>query len=76
MPVEFHAEVQKTYSLLESIVIFCAFSLVAMLVLGLFFGGGRALIRVMQGKPAASEPEFLHIDLRSSMGERLGKIKD
>jgi hypothetical protein len=72
MPLEFHAEVQKTYSLLESIVIFCGFSAVAMVVLALFLGGGRALIRVMQGKPAASEPEFLHIDLRGSAGKRLG----
>jgi len=71
MPVEFHAEVKKTYSLLESVVIFCGFSAVAMLVLGLFFGGGRALIRVMQGKPAASEPEFLHIDLSGPGGKRL-----
>ena len=72
MPLEFHAEVQKTYSLLESIVIFCAFSAVAMVVLALFFGGGRAAIRVMQGKPAASEPEFLHIDLSGTPGKRFG----
>ena len=72
MPLEFHAEVQKTYSLLESIVIFCGFSAVAMVILALFLGGGRALIRVMQGKPAASEPEFLHIDLRGPAGKRLG----
>jgi hypothetical protein len=71
MPLEFHAEIQKTYSLLESIVIFCAFSAVAMVVLALFFGGGRALIRVMQGKPAATEPEFLHIDLSGTPGKRL-----
>jgi hypothetical protein len=72
MPLEFHVEVQKTYSLLESIVIFCAFSAVAMVVLALFFGGGRAAIRVMQGKPAASEPEFLHLDLSGTPGKRLG----
>jgi hypothetical protein len=72
MPVEFHAEVRKTYSLLQSIVIFCAISAMAMLVLGFFLGGGRALIRVMQGKPAASEPEFLHIDLSGPGGKRLG----
>jgi hypothetical protein len=71
MPLEFHAEVQKTYSLLESIAIFCAISAVAMVVIALFFGGGRALIRVMQGKPAASEPEFLRIDLRGEGGKRL-----
>lgn len=68
MPVEFHAEVKKTYSLLTSIAIFCGFAALAMLVLGLFFGGGRALIRVAQGKPAASEPEFLRIDLRGDLG--------
>jgi hypothetical protein len=72
MPVEFHAEVKKTYSLLESIAMFCGISLVAMLVLGFFLGGGRALIRVMQGKPAASEPEFLHIDLSGPRGKRFG----
>ena len=72
MPLEFHAEIQKTYSLLESIVLFCAISAVAMVVLALFLGGGRALIRVMQGKPAATEPEFLHIDLSGPAGKRLG----
>ena len=41
----------------------------AAVILALFFGGGRALIRVMQGKPAATEPEFLHIDLREGPGE-------
>ena len=72
MPLEFHVEVLKTYSLLESIVIFCGISAVAMVVLALFLGGGRALIRVMQGKPAATEPEFLHIDLSGAPGKRLG----
>jgi hypothetical protein len=63
MPLEFHAEVQKTYSLLASIAMFCGLGALAAVVLGLFFGMGRAAIRVMQGKPAASEPEFLRIDL-------------
>jgi len=72
MPLEFHAEVKKTYSLLVSIAIFCGFAALAAVVLALFFGGGRALIRVMQGKPAASEPEFLHIDLSGTPGKRLG----
>jgi hypothetical protein len=71
MPLEFHTEVRKTYSLLMSIAIFCGIAGLAALVLGLFFGGGRALIRVMQGKPAASEPEFLHIDLSGTGGKRL-----
>ncbi len=53
----------KTYSLLTSIAVFCGLGALAAIVLGLFFGGGRAAIRVLQGKPAASEPEFLRIDL-------------
>jgi hypothetical protein len=69
MPLEFHAEVAKTYSLLTSVAIFCGVGALAAIVLGLFFGGGRALIRVMQGKSAASEPEFLRIDLRGPRGQ-------
>jgi hypothetical protein len=63
MPLEFHSEVQKTVSLLTSIAVFCGLGALAAVVLALFFGGGRAAIRVMQGKPAATEPEFLRIDL-------------
>ena len=63
VPPQFHTEVQKTVSLLSSILIFCGLGALAAIVLGLFFGGGRAAIRVLQGKPAATEPEFLHIDL-------------
>lgn len=63
VPPEFHAEIKKTVSLLSSILIFCGLGALAAVVLGLFFGGGRAAIRVLQGKPAASEPEFLRIDL-------------
>jgi hypothetical protein len=72
MPLEFHAEVQKTYSLLTSIAIFCGVGALAAVVMGLFFGGGRAAIRVMQGKPAASEPEFLRIDLRGPVSKNVG----
>ena len=64
MPLEFHAEVQKTYSLLTSIAVFCGVGAAAAVILGLFLGGGRAAIRVLQGKPAATEPEFLSINLR------------
>jgi hypothetical protein len=63
VPLEFHAEVQKTYSLLQSIAIFCGVGALAAIFLGVFLGYGRAAIRVLQGKPAASEPEFLRIDL-------------
>jgi hypothetical protein len=72
MPLEFHAEVQKTYSLMVSIAILCGVGALAAIVLGLFFGGGRALVRVLQGKPAASEPEFLRIDLRGQSTKKMG----
>jgi hypothetical protein len=76
VPLDFETELRKTFSLLESIVIFCAFSALAMLVLGVFVGGGRALVRVMQGKPAATEPEFLRIDLSGPVGKHPGEPKD
>jgi hypothetical protein len=69
MPHEFHAEVQKTYSLMTSIAVFCGVGAAAAIFLGLFLGGGRAAIRVLQGKPASSEPEFLRIDLRGPVGK-------
>jgi hypothetical protein len=71
VPLDFGTEVRKTFSLLENIAIFCAISALAMLMLGLFLGYGRALVRVMQGKPAASEPEFLRIDLSGAVGKKL-----
>jgi hypothetical protein len=71
LPLEFHAEVQKTFTLLTSIAILCGIGALAAIVLGLFFGGGRALVRILQGKPAATEPEFLRIDLRGPAGKSL-----
>jgi hypothetical protein len=68
-PLEFHAEVQKTASLLLSISELSGALMLAAVVMGLFFGGGRAAIRVLQGKPAATEPEFLAINLREGPGE-------
>jgi hypothetical protein len=63
MPPVFHAEVQKTFSLLTNIAVLSGVLMGAAVLLGLFLGGGRALIRVLQGKPAASEPEFLSLHL-------------
>ena len=63
VPPEFHAEIKKTVSLLTSILVFCGLGALAAVILALFLGGGRAAIRVLQGKPAATEPEFLRIDL-------------
>jgi hypothetical protein len=66
MPLEFHAEVKKTASLLQNIAVLCGILILAAVLLGLFLGGARAGWRVMHGKPAASEPEFLTISLRDS----------
>jgi len=63
MPLEFHTEVQKTVSLLESIVIFSGAGMLAAVVLGVALGGGRALVRKMQGKDAATDAEFLSLHL-------------
>ncbi|MEO6801958.1 MAG: DUF6599 family protein [Granulicella sp.] len=60
---EFHAEVQKTASLLTSILVLSGLLMLAAIFMALFFGFGRATIRVMRGKPAASEPEFLALGL-------------
>ncbi len=64
MPLEFHTEVRKTASLLVSIATLCGVLMSAAVLLGLFLGGGRAAIRVLMGKSAAKEPEFLRLDLR------------
>ena len=66
MPLVFQSEIRKTYTLLESIAIFSGLGALAAVVLGLSLGFGRAAVRVMQGKPAATEPEFLRIDLREA----------
>jgi hypothetical protein len=70
-PLVFKAEVHKTYTLLQSIAIFSGLGALAAVVLGLSLGFGRAAVRVMQGKPAATEPEFLRIDLREAGGRSL-----
>ena len=71
LPVEFHAEVRKTATLLQSILIFTGLLILAAVVIAVFLGGIRAGWRVMHGKPAASEPEFLTINLR---GEAKGVL--
>lgn len=63
MPPVFQTEVQKTFSLLQNIAILSGILMGAAILLGLFLGGGRAAIRVLQGKPAAVEPEFLSLHL-------------
>ncbi len=69
VPPEFHVEVRKTASLLVSIATFSGVAGLAAILLGAFLGFGRASIRVMMGKPAATEPEFLRLNLA---GQRAG----
>jgi hypothetical protein len=59
----FHTEVQKTYSLLSNIAILSGVLMGAAVLLGLFLGGGRAIVRVIQGKSASTESEFLSLHL-------------
>lgn len=63
-PVE--SEVEKTGKLLAGIAALCLIGAGAAVVLGGFFGGGRALYRIARGKPASSvfDEEFIHLDLR------------
>jgi hypothetical protein len=58
-----HFQILQTYSLLTNIAILSAILMSAAVLLGLFLGGGRAAYRVMRGKPAATEPEFLSLHL-------------
>jgi hypothetical protein len=58
-----HGQVGQTYSLLANITILSVVLMAAAVLLGVFLGGGRALIRVMRGKPAAVEAEFLSLHL-------------
>ena len=69
VPPEFHMEIRKTASLLTSIIVFSGVGAAAAILLGLFLGFGRAWIRVLLGKPAATEAEFLRLDLRSKQTE-------
>lgn len=59
------SQVQMTGELLMGIAGLVLIGAGAAILLGFFLGGGRALYRVMRGKPASSmyEEEFIHLDL-------------
>jgi hypothetical protein len=65
-PVGYISEPNKAARLLVSVVTFCLIACGGTLLLGLFLGGGRALYRVLRGKPASSleEMEFIKLNLR------------
>jgi hypothetical protein len=73
----FHTEVAKTYSLLTSISVLAGVLMLAAVLLGLFLGGGRAAIRVLRGKPPATEIEFLSLHLSpQNKAPEIGKSKN
>lgn len=66
IPQPGESEVSKTSRLLLGIATLVIIGSAAAILLGVFFGGGRALWRVAHGKPASSvyEAEFIRLDLR------------
>lgn len=77
IPQPVDSEVKKTAQLLMSIAAIVIVGGSAALLLGFFLGGGRALYRIMRGKPASSvfDEEFIRIDLQEEWDETLRPIK-
>ncbi len=64
-PEGYVPEGAKLYRLLVGITVLTVILICSAVLLGLFLGGGRALVRVMRGKPASSitEDEFISLHL-------------
>jgi hypothetical protein len=64
-PEGYVPETVKLYRLLTGITMMVVILVCTALVLGIFFGGGRALVRMLRGKPAStvSEEEFISLHL-------------
>lgn len=63
MPTPEVVETRQTFGLLANIILFSGVLGLGALLLGLFLGGGRALVRILRGKPPATEAEFLSLHL-------------
>ena len=63
MPTPDVIETRKTFGLLANVILFSGVLGLAAFLLALFLGGGRALVRILRGKPAATEAEFLSLHL-------------
>jgi hypothetical protein len=65
IPQPSESEVEKTGKLLLGIATIVVIGATTAILLGVFFGGGRALYRVARGKPASSvyDEEFISLDL-------------
>lgn len=72
IPQPSESDVSKTSQLLVGIAGIVIIGSIAAILLGFFLGGGRALVRVAQGKPASSmyDEEFIHLDLREDPAEK------
>jgi hypothetical protein len=66
VPLPVESEVEKTSKLLTGIAVISLVGAGAAIILGGFFGGGRALYRMARGKPASTvfDEEFIHLDLK------------
>lgn len=78
IPQSSDSEVKKTAQLLLGIAGIVIVGGSAALLLGFFLGGGRALYRIMRGKPASSlyDEEFISIDLRQDSDPRRTPLKE
>jgi hypothetical protein len=74
-PVE--SDVEKTSKLLLGIAVLTIIGAAAAIVLGGFLGGGRALYRMVRGRPISSvyDEEFIHLDLAEKWDERMEVIE-
>jgi hypothetical protein len=77
IPQPTDSEVKKTAQLLMGIAAIVIVGGSAALLLGFFLGGGRALYRIVRGKPASSvfDEEFISINLREEWDETLTPLK-
>ena len=78
IPQPTNSEIKKTAELLMGIAAIVIVGGSAALLLGFFLGGGRALYRIVRGKPASSvfDEEFIRIDLREDLDETRTLVKD
>jgi hypothetical protein len=78
IPQPTDSEVKKTAQLLLSVAAIVIVGGSAALLLGFFLGGGRALYRVIRGRPASSvyDEEFIRIDLSEDPEPKLASVKE
>ncbi|MGB8846179.1 MAG: DUF6599 family protein [Terracidiphilus sp.] len=77
IPQPVQSDIEKTSKLLMGIAILSLIGGGAAILLGGFFGGGRALYRKVTGKPTSSvfDMEFIHLDLKEKAVEVVEVIK-